>query len=366
MRLLAGIAAVGLAAASQADPPGDPKAATPAANPVCRPNTVFDSQEDLGAPNYREFRKKYELDQVVQAEPDELKRILLLRNWLYRRVKVDPSKAEPGAADAIRTLDEGPQGGRYHCSHMCVALNPVLNSMGHVSRIVFAGAGEKEPARLSGSHGANEVWCNRLCKWILVDAEHDSHFEKNGLPLSALEVRDEVLRDGARSVVRVKGPERAPQAPVEDESWGLTARTYAWVSFYSEGNRFGRWPGQVNGFELVLDDEAFRSRTWHRNGKKHWAYAAGRFKPVGRDALEWTPNILDVRTELKGDSIEIRITSSTPNLREYQIQRGDGAWEHVDETFTKRLDAAARVLRLRAVNSAGVSGPEHRLALERH
>jgi len=365
MRFLAGIAAVGLLAAFQADHPGLSKGATPATNPVCRPNTVFDSHEDVSAPNYRDFREKYELDKVVQAEPDELKRILLLRNWLYRRVKVDPSKPEPAAGDALRTLDEGPQGGRYHCSHLCVALNPVLNSMGHVSRIVFAGAGEKEPARLSGSHGANEVWCNPLCKWILVDAEHDSHFEKNGLPLSALEVRNEVLRDGARSVVRVKGPERTPQTPVEDESWGLTARTYAWVSFYSDGNRFGRWPGPINGFELVLDDEAFRSRTWYRDGKKHWAYTAGRFKPADRDALEWTPNVLDARTEVKGDSVEIRITSSTPNLREYQVRRGEREWERVDEKFTMRLDVAAQGVRLRAVNSAGVSGPEHLLALER-
>lgn len=361
MRLLAGIAAIGLLAGFQAEPPG----ASPAASPIGRPNKVFESHEDLGAPNYREFRKKYELDRVVQAEPDELKRILLLRNWLYRRIKVDPSKPEPGSSDALRTLDEGPQGGKYHCSHMCVALNPVLNSMGHVSRILFAGAGEKEPARLSGNHGANEVWCNPLCKWILVDAEHDSHFEKKGVPLSALEVRDEVLRDGARGVVRVKGPERTPQAPVEDESWGLTARTYAWVSFYSDGNRFGRWPERIGGFELVLDDEAFRTRTWHRDGKPHWAYKAGRFKPVGRDALEWTPNVLDVRTERRGDSVEIRITSSTPNLKEYQVRRGEGPWESVEETFRMTLEAAAQGVRLRALNSAGISGPEHRLILER-
>lgn len=360
----AGIAALTLLAACRVDPP-ERQDSAPAPTPAYRPNTVFDSQEDLGAPTYREFRKNYELDKVVQAEPDEFKRILLLRNWLYRRIKVDPAKPEPQASDAVRTLDEGPRGGRYHCAHMSVALNPVLNSMGYVSRIVFAGAGEKEPARLSGSHGANEVWCNPLCKWILLDAEHDSHFEKHGIPLSALEVRDEVLRDGARSVVRVKGPERSPQPPEEDESWGRTARTYAWVSFYSEGNRFGRWPVPIGGFELVPDDDAFRSRTWYREGKKHWAYAAGRFKPVDRQALEWTPNVLEVRTEMQGNSVEIRIRSSTPNLREYQIRRGQGAWEHVEERFSVDLDVAARGMRLRAVNSAGVPGPETPVQVER-
>lgn len=337
-----------------------------APNPVRRPDTVFSSHEDLSSPRYEEFRKKYALEEVVRGEEDEFKRILLLRNWLYRRVKVDRSQPEPKADDVYHTLDQGPRGGHFHCAHMSMALNPVLNSLGHVSRLVFAGPGEKEPARLSGSHGANEVWSNALLKWILVDAEHDTHFEKDGTPLSALEVRDEVLRDGGQALARVKGPERKPLPRVEDESYGESARTYAWVSFYSEGNRFPRWPERVGGFELVLDDEAFRTRTWYRSGKKHWAYAAARFKPVkDRGALEWTPNVLEVRSEVRGDSALIRIASSTPNLKEYQAKRGDGPWEKVEESFTIRLAGAREELRLRAVNRGGVSGPEHRLSLVR-
>lgn len=337
------------------------------ANPVRRPDTVFSSHEDLSSPKYEEFRKKYALEEVVRGEADEFKRILLLRNWLYRRVKVDRSQPEPKADDVAHTLDEGPKGGHYHCAHMSMALNPVLNSLGHVSRLVFAGPGEKEPPRLSGSHGANEVWCNALLKWVLLDAEHDTHFEKDGAPLSALEVRDEVLRDGGSGLARVKGTERKPLPRVEDESYGESARTYAWVSFYSEGNRFTRWPERVGGYELVLEDEAFRTRTWYRSGKKHWAYAAGRFKPVkDRGALEWTPNVLDVRSEVRGDAAEIRIASSTPNLGEYQAKRGEGPWERVAERFTIKLAAPREGLRLRAVNLGGVSGPEHRLSLVRN
>jgi hypothetical protein len=336
-----------------------------AENPAFRPNTAFDSHEDLSSPKYAEFLRKYPIEEAVRGETDEFKRILLLRSWLHRRVRVDRSQPERKADDALDTLDEGPKGGNFHCAHLSVALNPVLNAMGHVSRLVFAGAGEKEPERLSGSHGANEVWCNALRKWILVDAEHDTHFEKGGLPLSALEVRDEVLRDGARRMARVKGPERTPLPAVEDESWGQSARTYAWVSFYSEGNRFARWPERIGGFELVLDDDAFRTRTWHRNGKPHWAYAARRFKPVAREALEWTPNVLDVRAERRGDTAELCIFSCTPGLKEYQAKRGDAAWARVDERFTLRLAGAREVLLLRSVNLAGVAGPEHRLTLER-
>lgn len=340
-----------------------PQAApAPVENPVYRPNTVFASHEDLRSPKFEELRVKYKLEDAVRDEPDEFKRILRLRHWLHARVVVEKKGAEPPAADALRTLEEGPKGGRYHCAHMSVALDAVLNAMGHVSRIVLSGPGEKEPARLSGSHGSNEVWCNALRKWILVDAEHDSHFEKGGAPLSALEVRDEVLRDGAREVTRVRGLDRKAEPRVEDESWGLTPRTYAWISWPTEGNRFTLYPKSPEEFHVLYDDDYARTHTWYRDGRKHWAYGARRFKEVReRGAIEWTPNVLDVKARLEGESVEGTIASSTPNLKEYQVRRGDGAWERVEEKFSIRLKSPQERILLRSVNLAGVSGPEHRL-----
>lgn len=336
------------------------------AGPVCRPNKVFASHEDLRAPKFAELRAAYKLDEAVKDEKDEFRRILLLRRWLHERVLVRSEGPEPPAADALRTLEEGPKGGRYHCAHMSVALNAVLNAMGHVTRIVLAGPGEKEPPRLSGSHGADEVWCNSLRKWILVDAELDSHFEKDGAPLSALEVRDEVLRDGARSVLRVRGPDRRPEPKVEDESWGRTARTYAWVSWPTEGNRFTLYPETAQESHVLYDDEYSRSHTWHRDGKPHWAYRAQRFKRVPeREAVEWTPNVLDVKAPVDGEALEVTIASSTPNLKEYQVKRGEGAWERAEEKFVLRLKSPPERVLLRAVNLAGVSGPEHRLEVNR-
>jgi len=343
-----------------------PQAEPAGKNPVCRPNTVFTSHEDLRSPKFGELRAQYKLDEAVKDERDEFKRILLLRHWLHERVVVNKQGAEPPAADALRTLDEGPKGGRYHCAHMSVALNAVLNAMGHVTRIVLSGPGEKEPQRLSGSHGADEVWCNSLRKWVLVDAEHDSHFEKDGAPLSALEVRDEVLRDGARGVLRVRGLDRKPEPKVEDESWGLTARTYAWISWPTEGNRFTLHPETAPEFHVLFDDEYSRSHEWHRDGRRHWAYGAQRFRRVQeRATIEWTPNVLDVKARVDGEAVEVTITSSTPNLREYQMKRGEGAWEQVGEKVVIHLKSPQERILLRAVNLAGVSGPEHRLEVNR-
>jgi hypothetical protein len=199
-----------------------------------------------------------------------------------------------------------------------------------------------------------------------VDAEHDSHFEKEGVPLSALEVRDEVLRDGARSVVRVRGLDRKPEPRVEDESWGMTPRTYAWISWPSEGDFFTRYPEDPGGFQVLFEDDHVRTRTWHRDGRKHWAYAAGRFKRVAeREAVEWTPNVVDAKARAQGEGWEVQIVSCTPNLKEYQMRRGEGAWAPVAGKFLIRLSSPREQVFLRSVNLAGLCGPEHRLILDR-
>jgi len=61
----------------------------------------------------------------------------------------------------------------------------------------------------------------------------------------------------------------------------------------------------------------------------------------------------------------VRIVSSTPNLKEYQMKKGDGAWERVEEKFAIRVRAPQEKVLLRSVNLAGLCGPEHRLVLAR-
>jgi hypothetical protein len=335
-----------------------------AKNPVYRPNTLFVTQEDLRSIRFVELQTRYPLAALVLGQRDEFQCILVLRHWLHERIVPDPNKPVTEDGDALRILAEGPKGGYYSCGPFSKALNAVLNAMGYVTRCVFAGAGEKE-ADLSGAHGVNEVWSNTYCKWILMDAEHDSHFEKEGKPLSGLEIRDEVLRDGAAHVVRVEGPERKPAAKEKDDSYGRTPRTYTWVSFYLEGNRHTIWPREIAADEVVLEDAYFKTHTWYRGGRKHWAYDARAFRPVrDRHVIEWTPNVLDINTRIEGDTAEVQISSCTPNLREYQVQLPGGNGKPVEAKFALPLKGIRTERFLRAVNLAGVCGPAYRLVIE--
>jgi len=52
-------------------------------NPDFFANTVFKSFEDISSPRFKALKEKYQLDTIFHGETDELKRILLLRNWIY-------------------------------------------------------------------------------------------------------------------------------------------------------------------------------------------------------------------------------------------------------------------------------------------
>src|SRR5215510_817096 len=58
-------------------------------NPVFIPNTIFREYEDLTSPKFIALKEKYQLDTIFHGETDELKRILLLRHWVSRHIKID-------------------------------------------------------------------------------------------------------------------------------------------------------------------------------------------------------------------------------------------------------------------------------------
>ena len=64
-------------------------------NPEFFPNTTFVSFEDLSSPKFRALKEKYQLDTIFHGEKDELKRILLLRNWIKEHIKITMSGPIP-------------------------------------------------------------------------------------------------------------------------------------------------------------------------------------------------------------------------------------------------------------------------------
>jgi len=180
-------------------------------NPAFRGNQLFVSHEDLRCPRFRQLRDRYHLDKVVEGRTNEFQRILLLRHWIKTHIRIENDNPTATRGDAFGILDAALQGGGFHCGHFMVVQNAVLNAFGYVTRCLGVGPGGTADSP-GGHHGVNEVWSNDFRKWVLIDAKYDTHFEKGGIPLSALEVRDELLRNGAADITCLRGPERRPVA----------------------------------------------------------------------------------------------------------------------------------------------------------
>ena len=341
-------------------------------NPDFRKNSVFISYENISLPKFEALKEKYKLDTIFHGEQDEFKRILLLRNWIRKVIRInDYTDNYPGDGYAEGILDGAMKGYGYHCGHYMVVQNAVMNAYGYVTRCLGSGPGVKGGP--DGHHGINEVWLNKYQKWFLSDAKYNHHFEKNGIPLSALEIRDEYLKNKAADVILVKGADRTP---IEDDQIANNkgvyikktkeqfAQWYTWLEWETSNDRYTAWPGFSSKLNMY-QDEYFKSHTWIWDGKPHWAYNTDHVKyVVDRKAIEWTPNTILGNVEIKNNSANISLTSVTPNLREYQMKKlPEGKWIKCDSIMSLPLNGDKLELAFHAVNLADVSGPEYKVVL---
>ena len=351
-----------LPVASPVDEPGE-FVVLPVDNPRYHGNELFRAFEDYYSPRVRELRDRYDLDAVVADETDEWKRILLLRHWIRSTIEIDNRNPTKTRGDAFAILDAALDGGKFHCAHFSIVQHAVLNSFGYVTRRLGCGPGLKDDG---GHHGVNEVWINEFSKWVLIDAKYDLHFEKDEVPLSALEIRDEVWRDGAQSVVRVFGLDRHPgKVDPEISDWEIRPDTYRWCSWEISTNRFTTFPANLTSTLVVLQDEVFKENTWYREGKPHWAYGTPYLiMTTQRDWIEWTPNVIGSKVSIEGGKARVFLGSCTPNFRSFQIKGDDGIWSDCGEECELSLDADRRNrFTFRTINLFGVAGPEHRVEI---
>lgn len=335
-------------------------------NPGFIKNTVFSSFENLSDPKFQSLKSNYQLDTIFHSETNEFKRILLLRNWIRQHIKINDEGPYPGDGSCESILAYAFKGNGFHCGHFMVVQNAILNAYGYVTRCLGAGPGGTDGE--DWHHGINEVWLNDYHKWFLSDAKYNSHFEKNGVPLSALEVRDEYLKNKAADIVRVKGVERMPVH--FDEEFNMEkkefARTYSWVEWDLYNDRYTNWP--IDSANLIMyNDSYFKTHTWVWDGKPHWAYNTPFMRLVSdRHAIEWTPNTISSKVLINGNNAKINLTSATPNLETYQMRKlPAGEWENIPDTIDINLMKDKYEIIFRAENLAGVTGPEHKIIIVR-
>ncbi len=336
-------------------------------NPVYKPNKAFEAFEDMSSAKAEHLITKYRLDTIFHGETDEFKRILMLRHWIKSVIPIeDYGDPYPGQGNVELILDYAMKGQGYHCGHYMRVQNAVMTAMGYVTRSLGAGPGV-QGTRFE-HHGTNEVWSNTFNKWFLLDAKYDHHFEKDGVPLSAVEIRNEYLKNEAADIQMVKGVGRTP-LDYDDEvdmSKKEFAQTYTWVTWDAFTNMFTDYPNH-NVLLIMYGDTYYKNNTWIRGTKPHWVYGSPESLRVVEDINEiyFTPNTIASGVEINENTARIHLISDTPGFKEYQMKKlPEDKWETVDSEVKIDLRDKKYELIFRAVNYAGVSGPEHKVVIE--
>jgi hypothetical protein len=158
----------------------------------------------------QELRRKYGLDAIVAGAPTEFDAMVRLRSWTrtqFRRRDYQP--LEPNF-DAVKILDRrlrndadlpyDPSRHMDPCYFFPMFYTQVMLAAGYQGRLVSTG------------HGITEVWSNQHRKWVAMDAELDLHYEKDGTPLSMMDMHNENFGGDAAPIRIVRGTQRSGDA----------------------------------------------------------------------------------------------------------------------------------------------------------
>jgi hypothetical protein len=175
----------------------------------------FDSADN---PKLKTLREKYYLDEVVAPGKDEFERQVLLMDWTHRQFKKfgQPSTNCHGALPILKAIDEGHT---FYCSHYAEVLVSAAASLGWVDR-PLALRRHQGVNKVGGSteHSVTEIWSNQHRKWVMLDPTSNMYLEKDGVPLNALEIREEWFYHGGTNLAFVVGKERKrfrkPELPI--------------------------------------------------------------------------------------------------------------------------------------------------------
>jgi len=329
--------------------------------PEFAPSTLFVGIEDPTHSRAKRLREKYRLDDVVAGEASEFRRMLKLRHWVHSRWHIDNDQNFNG--DVFEILEKAKAGAGFNCTHAMKVQHAVMTVMGFVARDLGVQCDtEKFPDAFH--HGVNEVWSNEFAKWVLMDGEYDFHFERDGRPLSALEVHEAVRAGGGQRIVKVQGPGRAA-VPMDGPGFPFTSAVgYWWVAYHVRQNTFTQPSGNESRL-VVFDSEAFRQTTWLRKRgdnvlRKHWAYDAKAFIPtLQRREIEWTPGVPELRVrQTASGELEVDVRSDTPNLESTRSRIDGGAWRALEDgQLTWKLQAGENRLEVCTRNAQGALGP---------
>lgn len=308
------------------------------------------------------------LGAVVSGASSEWERMLLLKDWTAAQFpEGNPEPYPPWDAMTILDWIRGGVTGGF-CGQYSQVLLQALASQGYTARYVEAG-----PPDNPYNHFVTEVWSNQFDKWVLLDADFNLHFERNGVPQSVLEVHDALLAGEASRLAVVYGTARDGHPFAEQ--WALrTAELYYYVRLHLKADHLSAWQeAAFDRYNDMVEWSDARVVPWERSEVPS-AYAKERLTRYRTDdrALFDTPlNHVTAQASLvEPGTVHAEVSGGMFQIDHYELRErfadgSSGAWQPFFSAAVEGpIDQAAVGIEVRGVNVRGVASPSTTLTFD--
>ncbi|OGD22451.1 MAG: hypothetical protein A2W03_02480 [Candidatus Aminicenantes bacterium RBG_16_63_16] len=331
------------------------------------------------------LRERAGLDRFLAEAGSELDLIRRLANWANGRFGHMQPLPYP-SWDAHEVLDKAERGDAFWCTFKAALFVQACNAVGLSARLL--GINKKDEM----AHTAAEVYNNELRQWMLVDAWFNGYFEKDGRPLSALDLHRAWGRP--EGIFFVFGENGCGM-----ELWDVRAGRKASSEFSGKRIPLAQVPamGYLDHYydlRVVMrnDQTVHPQRTenlsvdgfmvpYNSRGGEWWGpqlHWVDETTPpqITADAnsgevtdFYWPLN--EVRVDLKkisdpGEPLALRATfkTQTPDFSHFVLDINDQARDIVADTYDWKLTPGRNSLKIRSVNGLGRKGHASELVLD--
>ena len=323
--------------------------------------------ESFDTPQLDRLKREFDFDEYASKGESELERMLLLKNWVFTNVDFKHNYAVGELRNALTILKMSKEGSTFHCSHFAAVYLQSALSLGWTARYFFLQNVKKE------IHAANEIWSNELNKWIFIDVTWNVHIEKDGIPLSLLEMREEWLKNYGKDVVYVFGTGENearytyrdfPAERSDNNAWIWWPLDEIFITYTFEIALIGRNDffnsnvGEGEGFWNTI----YIVKDWLNSWDKNWSLRR-RTDVDDMRAIYHDINRVDVyRSPIDDRTLSVRLDAFgdynfTPNFKEFLIKENGGEWVVSPDTFQWKLKRRRNTLQARIRNQFGILGP---------
>lgn len=222
--------------------------------------------EDFKNPKLIQLRRKFKLDKVIAGEKDEFKQQLLLKDWVHKVLPSGNPSKDYSKKSSIEILKDVAKGRKFWCTQYALVFLQCGLALGWYTRKLGIDTdhkfGEEEM-----HHGVVDIWSNQFQKWYIIDSTKNIHFEKDNVPLNALEIRKEYLKNKAKNIKGIIGDYERSISFDENSRGFDSPSNYFWF-FISLRNNFFEKPGIYNIKALLWIDKYNEDKKWYKGGGK--------------------------------------------------------------------------------------------------